>query len=410
MVRAFTAFSQGQGFDLANMSGADNPMSGVYQMNTSATSLMERGTDAQLRGLGGAADLITKLNKSLEGLPDKFFELKGALQAFSSSGPGAGVGAVVSGIAGAVGTIAVAAGARSALAKAGISMAARGAGQVAATTAAQTAVRTAGGVAARGGAMALGRAVPVVGGVISAATGQGFLSTVATGALAAGVVGGVMTGGAAAIPAAIGGGILSGLGWLGTKAVSAMSANKNAPVLNGNATETQFATDLLSRINAPITDSNIAAMTTWMKFEGGGGGKATGLGVNSATFNPLNTTLKTSGSTGSMNSVGVQRYASYDAGLSATVQTLQNGKYNSILAALKQGTSTSDVLGAVNSSPWGTNIPGYSAGSNSTTSSGGTVNITLTIDKASDAEAIAFAKRVKEILLKDKALDAVGSK
>jgi hypothetical protein len=412
MVRAFTAFSQGQGFDLANMSGADNPMSGVYQMNTSATSLMERGTEAQLRGLGSAADLITKLNKSLEGLPDKFFELKGALQAFSSSGPGAGVSGVLGGIAGAVGTIAVAAGARSALAKAGISMAARGAGQVAATTAAQAAVKTAGGVAARGGAMALGRAVPIIGGVVGAASGQGFLSTVAIGA-AAGGVGGAFFGGVGAVPGAIAGGLLTGLGYLGTKAVKAMTSTKNAPVISGNATETQFATDLLSRINAPITDSNIAAMTTWMKFEGGGGGKATGLGVNSAMFNPLNTTLRTSGSTGSMNSVGVQKYASYDAGLSATVQTLQNGRYSSILAALKQGTSTAAVLGAVNASPWGTTIPGYSAsntGSDASAGSGQTVNITLTIDKASDAEAIAFAKRVKEILLKDKALSAVGSK
>jgi hypothetical protein len=373
---------------------------------------MERGTEAQLRGLGTAADLITNLNKSLEGLPDKFFELKGALQAFSSSGPGAGVGAVLGGVAAAVSGIAIGAGARSALAKATAAMAARGAGEVVAKTAAQTAVQTAGGVAVRGGAMALGRAVPIVGGVVGAASGQGFLSTVGIGAAAGGIAGS-FAGGVGAVPGAIGGGILSGLGYLGAKAVKAMTSTKNAPVISGNATETQFATDVLYRLNAPITDSNIAAMTTWMKFEGGGGGKATGLGVNSAMFNPLNTTLKTSGSTGSMNSHEVQRYASYDAGLSATVQTLKLGHYTSILAALKQGTSTSDVLSAVNASPWGTKIPGYSVnntGSNSSMGSGQTVNITLTIDKASDAEAIAFAKRVKEILLKDKALDAVGSK
>jgi hypothetical protein len=319
---------------------------------------------------------------------------------------------VLGGIAGAVGTIAVAAGARAALAKAGISMAAKGAGQVAATTVAQTAAQTAGGVAVRGGAMALGRAVPIVGGVVGAASGQGFLSTVGIGAAAGGIAGS-FAGGVGAVPGAIAGGVLTGLGYLGTKAVKAMTSTKNAPIISGNATETQFATDLLYRINAPITDSNIAAMTTWMKFEGGGGGKSTGLGINSAMYNPLNTTLRTSGSTGSMNSVGVQKYASYDAGLSATVQTLKLGHYTSILAALKQGTSTSDVLSAVNASPWGTKIPGYSAnntGSNSSMGSGQTVNITLTIDKASDAEAIAFAKRVKEILLKDKALSAVGSK
>lgn len=418
MIRAFTAFSQGQGFDLANMSGAGNPMSGVYQMNTSATSLMERGTEAELRGLGTAADAITRLNKSLEGLPDKFFELKGALQAFSNSGPGAGVSALISGVAGAASTIAVAAGARALYGRAAASMGAKAvaatAGQTVAKSAAQTAAQTAGGVAVRGGSMALGRAVPVLGGVISAATGQGFLETVGIGAAAGGISAGIVTGGAAAIPGAIAGGVLSGLGWIATKAVTAMAGSKDAPVRSGNATETKFATDLLTRLNAPITDSNIAAMTTWMKFEGGGGGKATGLGVNSAMFNPLNTTLRTSGSTGSMNSVGVQKYASYDAGLAATVQTLNNGRYNDIIAALRQGTSVAAVLGAVNASPWGTNIPGYAAatgaGSTSTTGSGQTVNINLTIDKASDAEAIAFAKRVKEILLKDKTLNAVGSK
>jgi hypothetical protein len=417
MVRAFTAFSQGQGFDLANMSGAGNPMSGVYQMNTSATSLMERGTEAELKGLGTAADAITKLNKSLEGLPDKFFELKGALQAFSNSGPGAGVSALISGVAGAASTIAVAAGARALYGKAAASMGAKAvsatAGQTVARSAAQTAAQTAGGVAVKGGSMALGRAVPIIGGVVSAATGQGFLETVGIGAAAGGITGS-FAGGVGAVPGAIIGGTLTALGWLGTKAITAMSSNKDAPVRSGNATETQFATDLLTRINAPITDSNIAAMTTWMKFEGGGGGKSTGLGVNSAMFNPLNTTLRTSGSTGSMNSVGVQKYASYDAGLSATVQTLNNGRYNSILAALRQGTSTAAVLGAVNASPWGTNIPGYTAetgaGSSYTTGGGQTVNINLTIDKASDAEAIAFAKRVKEILLKDKTLNAIGSK
>jgi hypothetical protein len=411
MIRAFTAFSQGQGFDMANMTGAGNPSAGVMQMNTSATSLMERGTEAELRGLGTAADAITRLNKSLEGLPDAFFSAKAAVQAFANSGPGAGVSSLISGVAGAASTIAIAAGARALYGKAAASMGAK----AVASTAAKTAVQTAGGVAVKGGSMALGRAVPLIGGVVSAATGQGFLSTVLTGAAAAGVVGAVTTGGAAAVPAAIAGGLLSGLGWLGAKAVSAMSSNKNAPVVGGNAKETQFATDLLTRINAPVTDSNIAAMTTWMKFEGGGGGKSTGLGVNSATFNPLNTTLKTSGSTGSLaNTPGVQRYASYDAGLSATAQTLQNGLYGSVLDALKQGTSTSAVLSAVNGSKWGTKIPGYSADTGvgtSTVSSGGqTVNITLTIDKASDAEAIAFAKKVKDILLKDKSLNTVGSK
>ena len=149
-------------------------------------------------------------------------------------------------------------------------------------------------------------------------------------------------------------------------------------------------------------------MTTWMKFEGGGGGKATGLGKNSAMYNPLNTTQGAPGAK-SMNSVGVKSYNSWDQGMEATVQTLMNGKYSGILAALQQGTNTAGVLSAVNASPWGTKIPGYAAGNPSTVGAQ-TVNITLKIDKASDAEAIAFAKRVKSLLEKDQSLSTIGSK
>jgi hypothetical protein len=189
---------------------------------------------------------------------------------------------------------------------------------------------------------------------------------------------------------------------------NAATTTPDAKLLKGNSTETSWATTLLSKIGAPVTDQNVSALTTWMKFEGGGGGKSTGLGKNSAMYNPLNTTQGAPGAS-SMNSVGVKSYLSWDQGLDATVQTLMNGKYTGILAALQQGNNASGVLSAVNASPWGTNIPGYTAGNPAGTGAQ-TVNITLKIDKASDAEAIALAKRVKALLEKDSTVSTIGSK
>ena len=198
-------------------------------------------------------------------------------------------------------------------------------------------------------------------------------------------------------------------------AVGSMVKPVKPPIINGNDTEKQWATDLLKKVGAPVTAANLAGITTWMRYEGGGGGAATGIGKNSANYNPLNTTQGAPGST-SMNSVGVQSYLSRDQGLDATVKTLQNGKYGGVLDALKQGNDTAGILSAVGASPWGTfkNTPGITPGTGGAPApmTGGpqTVNINLTISKASDAEAVAFAKKVKEILMKDKTLAAMGSK
>jgi hypothetical protein len=95
---------------------------------------------------------------------------------------------------------------------------------------------------------------------------------------------------------------------------------------------------------------------------------------NSAHNNPLNTTLKTSNSTGSMNSVGVQRYASWDAGLDATIQTINNGRYANILSALQAGNDPQAVIQAINASPWGTNIKGGKSNQSVATPSVGVSN------------------------------------
>jgi hypothetical protein len=107
-----------------------------------------------------------------------------------------------------------------------------------------------------------------------------------------------------------------------------------------------WAIALLQRLNAPITHQNVHAIVAWEAGEGGHW-------QNSATYNPLDTTQDAPGAS-SMNSVGVKAYSSWDEGLNATVQTLQNGRYQPILDALHNGHEASLVTQAVVNSPWGT--------------------------------------------------------
>ena len=107
-----------------------------------------------------------------------------------------------------------------------------------------------------------------------------------------------------------------------------------------------FAVALLNALGAPVTSQNLSAIVSWEIQEGGGFG-------NRAAFNPLNTTLRLPGSR-TVTRVGVQAYTSPSQGLQATVQTLRNGLYGGILAALRAGNSAQAVERAVAASPWGT--------------------------------------------------------
>jgi len=100
--------------------------------------------------------------------------------------------------------------------------------------------------------------------------------------------------------------------------------------------------DVLDGINAPTTDPNVVGMLAWDMAEG-----------RTAMFNLLDTTLKTADSTPLPgNSAGVQEYPNWDAGVNATVQTLQN--YGGILTALRQQQGPQALAKAVGASPWGT--------------------------------------------------------
>jgi murein DD-endopeptidase MepM/ murein hydrolase activator NlpD len=207
-------------------------------------------------------------------------------------------------------------------------------------------------------------------------------------------------------------------------------------VILGTGSEKEWATGLLGKLGAPVTDSSINALTTWMRHEGGHW-------KNSAHYNPLNTTLDVSNNE-SMNSVGVKRYKSWDEGYAATVNTLTGNKanergYTAIVNALRNGQSTDQILSAINNSAWmtgktgknpykfqggprdgfNTNVnsatPGTGMSSTSTGTAtsvqGGTNNIyvTLQIQQANQQEAEAFAKTLKKYLEKDNKLQKIGS-
>lgn len=193
-------------------------------------------------------------------------------------------------------------------------------------------------------------------------------------------------------------------------------------IILGTGSEKEWAAGLLGKLGAPVNDASIAALTTWMRHEGGHW-------KNSANYNPLNTTFKTDGST-SMNSVGVQSYKSWEEGYAATVATL-TGKnagergYAGIVSALRGQQSTEQILAAINNSAWMTGKTGKnpykfqgggspSVATLSSPSSGLTLSPSITINvnvqQASYAEAMNLVEIVKTQLEKDNLFRMIGNK
>jgi hypothetical protein len=92
-----------------------------------------------------------------------------------------------------------------------------------------------------------------------------------------------------------------------------------------SAENEQMFKDILTKIGAPATAGNLLWMKAWRKAEGG-----------DATYNPWNST-QVKGTANNYNKNGVQNYFNYNDGIDATVATLTNGRYPTILKALKVG-------------------------------------------------------------------------
>lgn len=92
-----------------------------------------------------------------------------------------------------------------------------------------------------------------------------------------------------------------------------------------SAENEQMFKDILTKIGAPASTGNLLWMKAWRRAEGG-----------EATYNPWNST-QVKGTANNYNKNGVQNYFNYNDGVDATVSTLTNGKYPTILKALKRG-------------------------------------------------------------------------
>lgn len=80
----------------------------------------------------------------------------------------------------------------------------------------------------------------------------------------------------------------------------------------------------LQRRGLPVSQQNLMLLRTMAKGEG----------MNPAYFNPLATTQPEPGA-GSLNSVGVREYPTFEEGVQALATTLGNGNYDNVLAGMK---------------------------------------------------------------------------
>lgn len=407
--------------NLLTQTGQDNPLtSTLYKQTTSDMALANRATDPMLQGYATVTDALVKVNSALSTLPDSIYKTKGAFDAFSMSKPGSAVNGVLSTAVTVAGTIGTGMVVRSVFKKMAESTAAKaaaeaGGGAVAAATEAG-AVQTAGKVAAKVGLGALGKAVPILGGAIEGYTGQSFLSSVGTSAAVGGAFG-AMAGGVGAIPGALIAGGLTALGYLGGKAIRAMTSTATQAVAAGNQASGIGQGNLSLPANADpnlvqtlasagFTGQSLVTAYGIAKAESGGNAtsyngkgldKSYGLfQINLENNDPRNPNMGTK-----RNAAYLKKYASLGY---KGPQSLYDPTINAKIAY--------DMSkGGTDFQPWSTYNSGSYANQLTPGANGGqTVNINLTIAKASDAEAVALAKRVKDILTKDKSLQAMGTK
>jgi len=116
----------------------------------------------------------------------------------------------------------------------------------------------------------------------------------------------------------------------------------------------QFAVALLQQGRFPVTKSNVSFIEGWAQREGGNWS-------NTAAYNPLNTEQPLNGSVNYKTRApgrGVQSYSSWNDGVTATLQTLNNGDYQPIVSALSSG----DAMTANNQGQLGNALSTWSAG------------------------------------------------
>lgn len=109
------------------------------------------------------------------------------------------------------------------------------------------------------------------------------------------------------------------------------------------ATWGEFAASLCTALGVAQSSDNIDALLGWFLGEQPPDGP-------NAAFNPLNIQ---EGDVGYGESgSGQTNYGSYDQGVSATARVISQGNMSGILSAMQAGESCTDILTAVENSPW----------------------------------------------------------
>ena len=114
-----------------------------------------------------------------------------------------------------------------------------------------------------------------------------------------------------------------------------------SPVTTGSGDD-PFYQAVLRGLGAPWNSATQRFLYAWRQAEGG-----------SARYNPFNTTQRMPGSV-AYNTVGVQHYPDAATGVAATVKTLLNGRYPTLVASMREGRSARAMADALAASPWGT--------------------------------------------------------
>ncbi len=105
----------------------------------------------------------------------------------------------------------------------------------------------------------------------------------------------------------------------------------------------QFSQDLLGAVgNYSPTREMVAEVVCWTMSEDSS---------DDARTNPLNTTMPSSEEVSVINSDGVRRYSSYEAGLAATVATIQLPYYRDVVQAMLDNDPAA-MRQAIWASPW----------------------------------------------------------
>lgn len=106
-----------------------------------------------------------------------------------------------------------------------------------------------------------------------------------------------------------------------------------------------WSTSVLVKLNVPATPANREALIAWSKAEGGHF-------KNKAAHNLLNTNRPMKGSWKAIGLDSIQGYPTPEAGVEATVASINLPNFAGIRTALKRGSDTQGVINAAAAAPW----------------------------------------------------------